>query len=83
MTVEVATITPLPPPKHLVTRIGMGAKLHLSSDYGRGGRLYPACGSDSPFSKARPTGYGFEHITCVKCLARAKALGLIPSPPAR
>lgn len=82
MTVEVATITPLPAPKYLVTRIGMGDKLHLSADYGRGGRLYPACGNDSPFSKARPTGYGFEHITCVKCIARAKKLGLIPSPPA-
>jgi len=80
MTVEAATLTPLPPPKYLVTRIGMGVKLHLSVDYGHS-RLYPSCGNDSPFSKARSTSYGFEHITCVKCLARAKALGLIPLSP--
>lgn len=64
-------------PVHVVTRIGRGAKLHLSFDTGYT-RLYPACGGDSPFSKARNTGYGLNHITCAKCLARAKALGLLP-----
>jgi hypothetical protein len=52
--------------KFLVTRIGNGAKLHLSLDY-NGGRLYPMCGLDSPFSKARPAGRPLAEITCKHC----------------
>lgn len=64
-------------PVHVVTRIGRGVKLHLSFDTGYS-RLYPACGGDSPYSLARNTGHALTRITCAKCLARAKALGLLP-----
>lgn len=57
--------------KYIVTRIGRGVKLHLSKDINTG-RLYPACGGDSPHSTARPTGHKISSITCAKCLEHAK-----------
>ena len=70
------TPAPIPAPVYLVTRIGSGAKLHLSQDY-NSGRLYPSCGNDSPWSKARRTTYTFSQITCLKCQKKAKLLGLV------
>lgn len=73
---EITTPAQIPSPIYIVTRIGRGAKLHLSQDYNIG-RLYPACGNDSPYSQAKRTTYGFSQITCIKCQKKAKELGLI------
>ncbi|CAB5218006.1 hypothetical protein UFOVP201_42 [uncultured Caudovirales phage] len=63
---------------HVVTQIGSGNRLHLSIKNPNLGRLYPACGSDSPRSRAREITYRtFADIDCTTCRKRAIALGLI------
>jgi hypothetical protein len=77
-TINTPTAAEQPERCHVVTRIGSGNRLHLSIKSPLIGRLYPACGLDSPFSKAREITYRtFADIDCKSCRKRAIALGLI------
>jgi len=63
--------------KYIVTRIGNGAKLHLSYESSCSNRLYPSCGRDNCMSHARKTGRDFKDISCTNCRNKAIKLGLI------
>jgi hypothetical protein len=67
------------PENFCVTQIGNGAKLHLSRKATAGNRLYPMCGLDSPFSKARDTGRPLAEVTCRHCRDKATLRNLILS----
>jgi hypothetical protein len=54
------------PENFCVTRIGMGTKLHLSAN--TTSRLMPACGLDSPYSRAINTHRSLKDITCKHCI---------------
>jgi hypothetical protein len=61
----------LDPNMFCVTRIGFGSRLHISWKSTPGNRLVPACGLDSPFSRAIDTGRPLADITCKHCKAFA------------
>jgi len=65
------------PENFCVTRIGFGAKLHISRKATAGNPLHALCGMNNAFSQARDTGRPLAEVTCRHCRDKATSAKLI------